>query len=664
MTMYIALAPVPAARPALPDDPTSQGVGAREAGAQSPDTQESDAQESDAQESGAQGSVARDAARDCDAARQVSATPERAAASGRSRPAKVPPAPGIRRGSLMQTAAALVWLPQAAALAYAVQTIAAGAGVDHLDIMPVGITPVDMTRVAWAALLVLVLGVARAGLEACGSRLAFRSARAALSQMRARAAMALSTRSPLDRNRPASGAAASAIAEQAEAVVPYLARYTPARQRATLVPLAILGVVLPLSWVAALVLLVAAPLIPLFMALVGWRAKEASAAQMIETGGMNAFLLDRLRGLATIRALDAVDLTAQRLLANALSVKTRTMAVLRIAFLSSAVLELFSALGVAMLAVYIGFHFLGPLDFGAWGGRLSLGEGLFILLLAPAFFQPLRDLSAVWHDRAAGEAALEALDRLAHQGLALPDAAVADTAPANPPAAAPCPPPAVRGTGLCFRHAGGETPILQDFSFAVAPGERVALIGASGAGKSTLLALIAGLAPPEAGEIAIADIPLGAETAAELRRRMAWIGQTPHFFAGSLRANIALGRAGIGAAEVGHALAFAALERVASDHAGQIGEGGSGLSGGEALRLALARAAANPHASLILADEPTAHLDAATARDVTDGLLRLAEGRTLILATHDPALIARMDRTIVLDRTILLDRAMILEPRP
>ncbi|MFH1556209.1 MAG: hypothetical protein ABII76_15315, partial [Pseudomonadota bacterium] len=148
--MYIALAPVPAARPALPDDPTSQGVGAREAGAQSPDTQESDAQES-----GAQGSVARDAARDCDAARQVSATPERAAASGRSRPAKVPPAPGIRRGSLMQTAAALVWLPQAAALAYAVQTIAAGAGVDHLDIMPVGITPVDMTRVAWAALLVL-----------------------------------------------------------------------------------------------------------------------------------------------------------------------------------------------------------------------------------------------------------------------------------------------------------------------------------------------------------------------------------------------------------------------------------------------------------------------------------------------------------------------------
>ncbi|WP_394043720.1 thiol reductant ABC exporter subunit CydD [Roseixanthobacter liquoris] len=575
---------------------------------------------------------------------QPSTLPKGAGAPGRARPAKAPSAPGIRRGGMMQVAATLLWLPQAAALAYAVQAVAAGEGLAGS-----GIARLDMAHVEWAALLVLVLGVARAGLDAGGSRLAFRSARAALSHMRARAAMALSTRSPLDRDRASSGAAASAIAEQADAIVPYLARYTPARQRASLVPLAILGMILPLSWVAALVLLMAAPLIPLFMALVGWRAKQASAAQMIETGGMNAFLLDRLRGLSTIRALDAVDLTAQRLLANALSVKARTMAVLRIAFLSSAVLELFSALGVAMVAVYIGFHFLGPLGFGAWGGRLSLGEGLFILLLAPAFFQPLRDLSAVWHDRAAGEAALEALQRLAHQGLALPDAAVADPVPADLPADGPSPPPGVSGSRVRFRHAGCEAESLKDFSFAVAPGERIALVGASGAGKSTLLALIAGLAPPLAGEIAIGGIPLDAQTAASLRRRIAWIGQTPHFFAGSLRANIALGRAGIGAAEVERALAFAALERVAHDHAGQIGEGGSGLSGGEALRLALARAAANPDATLILADEPTAHLDVATARDVTNGLLRLAEGRTLIVATHDPALIARMDRAIVLE---------------
>ncbi|MES2533856.1 MAG: ABC transporter transmembrane domain-containing protein, partial [Pseudomonadota bacterium] len=149
-----------------------------------------------------------------------------------------------------------------------------------------------------------------------------------------------------------------------------------------------------------------------------------SEAQMVEMGGMNAFLLDRLRGLATLRALGAVDATAERLGDAAQSLRQRTMAVLRIAFLSSAVLELFSALGVAMVAAYVGFHLLGTLPFGAWGHRLSLGEGLFVLLLAPAFFEPLRELSAVWHDRAAGEAALEALDRLAQVGEALPGAAV------------------------------------------------------------------------------------------------------------------------------------------------------------------------------------------------------------------------------------------------
>ncbi|MFG1465646.1 thiol reductant ABC exporter subunit CydD [Xanthobacter sp. DSM 24535] len=547
----------------------------------------------------------------------------------------VKPSRGVALGSLMQSAAALIWLPQAALLAFAVQSIA-----DHGGMRPV----------IFAAALVFALGVLRALLDAAGARLAFRSARAILSEQRARAAMALSARSPLDAERPASGSAASALAEQAEAIVPYLARYRPARQRSTLVPLAILCAVFPLSWVAALVMLVAAPLIPLFMALVGWRAKAASAAQMVEVGGMNAFLLDRLRGLATIRALDAVDLTARRLRANAFSLKARTMAVLRIAFLSSAVLELFSALGVAMVAVYIGFHFLGPLDFGAWGGRLSLGEGLFILLLAPAFFQPLRDLSAVWHDRAAGEAAMEMLEGLARPGLALPGAGEIPSPAAAQVATAPRPAPEVRITGLDFRHAGSAGPVLAAFNLDVAGGERVALTGASGAGKSTLLALIAGLAPADGGEITIGGRPLTGETAAAHRARMAWIGQSPHFFAGSLRANIALGRADIGTDAVAAALRFAVLDPIAADRHGRaIGEGGAGLSGGEALRLALARAAANGHADLILADEPTAHLDAATAREVTEALLTLAEGRTLIVATHDPVLIARMDRQVLLE---------------
>ena len=164
---------------------------------------------------------------------------------------------------------------------------------------------------------------------------------------------------------------------------------------------------------AALILLFAAPLIPLFMAIVGWRAKAASEEQLVQLGGMNAFLLDRLRGLSTLRAFGAVEATGRQLHEHAQSLRVRTMRVLRIAFLSSAVLELFSALGVAMVAVYIGFHLLGVLRFGAWGQALSLGQALFVLLLTPAFFEPLRELSAVWHDRAAGEAALERLQAMA-----------------------------------------------------------------------------------------------------------------------------------------------------------------------------------------------------------------------------------------------------------
>lgn len=167
-----------------------------------------------------------------------------------------------------------------------------------------------------------------------------------LSSLRALVLQSLAQASPLDKSRPASGQAASAMVEQAEAIVPWLARYQSAMWRVRLLPLVILATVAWQSWVVALILMVAAPLIPLFMAIVGWRAKAASEEQMLQLGHMNAFLLDRLRGLSTLRALHAVDLTGQRLRDHAEGLRARTMRVLRIAFLSSAVLELFSALGV------------------------------------------------------------------------------------------------------------------------------------------------------------------------------------------------------------------------------------------------------------------------------------------------------------------------------
>lgn len=535
-----------------------------------------------------------------------------------------------RLAAFVQGAAALLWLPQAALLAWAVEGLGAGTGV---------------AAVLWPAGGIVLLGLLRAVCEAWGARRVFAGARAALTELRTRVAAALAARSPLDRARPASGLAASVIAEQAEAVVPYLVRYGPARWRAMVVPLAILPVVAGFSWVAALVLLVAAPLIPLFMAIVGWRARAASEAQLVETGGMNAFLLDRLRGLPTLRALGAIDATALRLGAAAEALRQRTMAVLRIAFLSSAVLELFSALGVAMVAAYVGFHLLGTFEFGTWGRGLSLGEGMFVLLLAPAFFEPLRELSAVWHDRAAGEAALNALDRLARADVVLPGAL--NESPADDEATAGA--PSVRVHGLHFSHAG-EDAFFENYALRIAPGEHVALMGPSGSGKTALLCLIAGLVPARQGEIAIGGIPLSDRTVASLRRRMAWMGQKPHVFAGSVQANVTLGRAGADSQQVEAAMQFAQLDRVAQAHpSAALGEGGSGLSGGEAVRLALARLAVHADAGLLLVDEPTAHLDTETAERVADALIELARGKTLIAATHDPVLAARMQRVVRLD---------------
>ncbi|MDM0109390.1 thiol reductant ABC exporter subunit CydD [Variovorax sp. J22R24] len=529
--------------------------------------------------------------------------------------------------SLVQGLAALLWIPQAALLAWAVQRLGDGEGI---------------AAVLWPAAGILLLGSMRAAWEAWGMRRVYASARLQLSRLREGVAAALAARSPLDSARPASGLAASVIAEQAEAVVPCLVRYGPARWRAMLVPLVIVVAVASLSWVAALVLLIAAPLIPIFMAIIGWRAKAASEAQMNEVGDMNAFLLDRLRGLATLRALGAVDATARRLGEAAQSLRERTMSVLRIAFLSSAVLELFSALGVAMVAAYVGFHLLGTFEFGTWGARLSLGQGMFILLLAPAFFEPLRELSAVWHDRAAGEAALDSLDRLARDGVPLPGA----QASASPQGLSVAGAPSVRVHGLHFSHPG-EAALFAGSDLRVAPGEHVALMGPSGSGKTALLSLIAGLVPVQQGEIVIGGVPLSERTVVALRGRMAWMGQKPHVFAGSVQANVAMGRAHVRAAQVEAAMQFAALDDVAQAHpSNTLGEGGTGLSGGEAVRLALARLAANPGADLLLVDEPTAHLDTQTAERVADALLELARGRTLIVATHDPVLASRMHRVV------------------
>lgn len=548
-------------------------------------------------------------------------TPQAACASAQHRPNSVQP------GSGWLVLASLLWLPQAGVIAWAVQCFAAGQVLDYLAI-----------QVAAVALL----GIARALCEGRGIRVTYVHARAQVSGLRAQALQALAQTSPMDRTRPASGLAASALAEQAEAIVPWLSRYQPAMWRVRVVSPIIVLAVATQSWLAALILVFCAPLIPLFMAIVGWRAKAASEAHMVELGQMNAFLLDRLRGLSTLRALHAVPHTASRLRAQAESLRERTMRVLRIAFLSSAVLELFSALGVAMVAMYVGFHLLGNLPFGAWGDKLSLGQALWVLMLAPSFFDPLRELSAVWHDRAAGQAAMEGLQALSKKNLPLPAALASAPDTVSPDA--------IRvDTCNLLITVDGEA-ALAPVNLHVAAGEHVAIWAPSGAGKSVLLAQLAGLLPVAPEQLMLDGQSLDASDWPAVRARTAWMGQQAHVFAGSVSRNVQLGREGLNAQAVEHALTQAGLDQaLAQRHGNSLGEGGQGLSGGEAVRLALARMAIHQHAGLWLVDEPTAHLDPATALQVMHSLRRMAKGKTLIVATHDAALAALMDRTIYLE---------------
>lgn len=432
------------------------------------------------------------------------------------------------------------------------------------------------------------------------------------------------------------GTVAALASEKLDAVLPDITRYAPAQARVMVVPFVILALAFWQSWAVGLVFLITGPLIPIFMALVGMAAKDASQRQMAEIGSLNDLLVERLQALVDIRLLGAAEAVAASFAEGAERLRAQTMSVLRVAFLSSAVLELFAAIGVAMVAVYVGFNLLGMLHFGSYGAALTPSAGLFLLLLAPEFYQPLRDLSAAWHDKAAALAVASELDRW--EAAEAPALLGTGTPAARLVGAA-----IVVVDGVRIQRSGHEM-VFPDFT--VSSGQTVALMGPSGAGKTTLLRLLAGMAVPDAGQITVAGQALSADTADGWRARLGWMPQAPHFLNASLAHNLTFGRP----ADVAEALRMAAVGEVvaglASGLATRLGETGGGLSGGEARRLTLARAIlAAP--DVLLADEPTADLDAETAAKVTGGLMALAAtGCSLIIATHDERLASRMDRVI------------------
>jgi len=473
-----------------------------------------------------------------------------------------------------------------------------------------------------------------------------------------------------------SGELAAVTLEQVDALENYFSRYLPQQMIVGVLPIIMIIAVMPVNWVVGLIFLVTGPLVPVFMALVGMGAASANRSQFLAMSRMSGYFLDRLQGLATLKLFGQATQELVNINKIADGFREKTMAVLRIAFLSSAVLEFFSAIAVALVAVYVGLGLLGLAHFGP-AEHISLSEALFVLLLAPEFFMPLRQLAINYHDRAAAlgatDAILNILEQDADAGTLVPklqlgnpeDRSCVALPPASMQVAAsrdgkPELPSFSSQAGawelanlIEFSNVSksyGKRQVLTGINLHIATGEKIALVGESGAGKTTLLNLLLGFESATEGRVLLNGLPVNRECAA---KAIAWVGQSAYIFHGTIKDNIALAdpdtaeQSIINAAQAAGVTEFSA--QLPEGLLTQIGERGYGLSGGQVQRIALARAFLK-NADIILLDEPTANLDAANKTLLLDVIDRLFADKTLIIASHDPDVIQRMGRRVALQQ--------------
>jgi thiol reductant ABC exporter CydD subunit len=529
-------------------------------------------------------------------------------------------------------AGAALTVAQAAALARIVdRTFLHGAGLGdlHGPVLVLAAAALGRAAVAWATEVSGRIGAVRA-----------------MSELRGRAVRRLLLDRPGALAGERTGELASTAVAGVDALEAWFARYLPQVALSAIVPLGLLGYLATQDWQATAVLAATVPLVPLFMVLVGKGAEAASRRRFATLQLLGAHFLDVVRGLPTLRAYRRAAAQEETVARVGDRLRRETMATLRIAFLSALVLELCAMLGTAVAAGTVGVQLAS--------GTLSLQAGLTVLILAPELYAPLRQLGVAYHASVDGVAAAERL-------FALADAPPAIARPERP---RPLPDPVhepVRLEGVSFAHpargaeagdAQPDAPALVDVDLTLEPNRTTALVGPSGAGKSTLASLVLRLADPTAGRVTCGGVDLRDAEPEAWWARVAWVPQRARIFAGTVADNVRLAAPDASDRAVREALAaagaLAVVDGLPDGIETVVGEGGRRLSAGEAQRIALARAFVRD-ASLVVLDEPTAHLDPATAREVSEAIAALCRGRTALIITHDPALAELADRIVELD---------------
>jgi ATP-binding cassette subfamily C protein CydD len=429
------------------------------------------------------------------------------------------------------------------------------------------------------------------------------------------------------------GELTTTLTEGVERLDPYFARYLPQVLLSAVVPLLVVAYILPRDAASAVLLVVTAPVIPVMMVLVGSYAEEHTRRQWLALSRMGAHFLDALQGLPTLKAFGRVAAEEEKVERVSGEFRERTLKVLRYAFLSGLVLEFMTAAAIALVAVVLGVRLIN--------GAISFQDAFLVLLLTPEFYRPLRELGIHRHAGMEGQAAAERIFEILDTPLPL-DGTLQENL---------CGELELAFSGVRFTYPGRDLPALEGLTLTLPAGSSTAVVGRSGSGKSTLVGLLLRFLHPDAGVISANGVPIGDLPAVAWREHVALVPQRPHLFYGSVLENIRLAKPNATRSEVERAAALAGaaefIRRMPHGYDTQIGERGQRLSGGEAQRLAIARAFLKD-AALLVMDEPTSSLDPESERLVRDALDRLARGRTSLIVAHRLNTVSTADRIVVL----------------